>query len=314
MCPSLSILTTNNIKRLVALCLFACAFTLEAEEFSRTFIDSYKLEFAPAGEVQIAYKVIPAPADAAEAQTLVMVMGLGANHGLWGDQLIQGLHSEGLQIVLIDNRDVGASTKFTEFGDPILWWELIKNYLGFEVDAAYELKDMASDVLAVMDHLELQQAHVVGASMGGMISQVLAAVAPDRVRTLTSIMSTTGATHLPPPSAEANEQMMNAAGGEGEGEALKRMMAMGLEPEAMPRQILAVLKSGDRSAQVATIKVPSLVIHGEKDALLSIEHGQHTAELIPNARFVSYADMAHDFPPSVVPKIIAEIVSHISAE
>ena len=122
--------------------------------------------------------------------------------------MVKGLEQAGYRVLLLDNRDVGGSTRFDEWGQPTLWWQLLKNQLGFDVDAPYTLNDMAADTIALMDLLELEDAHVVGASMGGMIAQVIAARYPQRTRTLVSIMSSTGAPHLPPPTAEASDRVL----------------------------------------------------------------------------------------------------------
>ena len=133
---------------------------------------------------------------AAEGPAVLMVMGLTGSHRLWGEDLINGLAAEGYRVILFDNRDTGESARLDELGTPSLWWQLFKNWAGFEVDAPYSLADMADDGIAVLDALDIDQAHIVGASMGGMIAQIMAAEHPDRALTLVSIMSTTGGAGL----------------------------------------------------------------------------------------------------------------------
>jgi pimeloyl-ACP methyl ester carboxylesterase len=118
-------------------------------------------------------------------------MGLGASHTVWGDDFVRGIIASGYRVLLIDNRDTGGSIKYTEQDNPVLWWQLLKYRLGFSVSTTYQLTDMAKDVIHVMDAVGLEKGHLVGASMGGMIAQVIAADYPQRTQTLVSIMSTT---------------------------------------------------------------------------------------------------------------------------
>lgn len=246
-----------------------------------------------------------------EGKPVVLIMGLGASHRLWGEKIPQGLADEGLRVVLFDNRDVGQSQRYDEYGDPVIWWNFLKVKLGFKPWTVYTLDDMADDVVALLDHLEIEDAHVVGASMGGMIAQTVAINHPERTRSLVSIMSSTGAPHLPPPSDEAGKALGDVA--ESEGEALQKVHDIGLYPEAMPRQLMAILDSGDRSSRLAELQTPTLVIHGQKDTLLPIEHGRHTAEIIPEADLVEIPAMAHDFPEEVLDQLVGLIAGHVAA-
>lgn len=245
---------------------------------------------------------------AAEGPAVLMVMGLTGSHRLWGEDLINGLAAEGYRVILFDNRDTGESARLDELGTPSLWWQLFKNWAGFEVDAPYSLADMADDGIAVLDALDIDQAHIVGASMGGMIAQIMAAEHPDRALTLVSIMSTTGAPHLPPPAEQASDGLLNIASADGD--AGSRLEDIGIYPEAMPRQLMAIIAAGDRTAQVQTIATPTLVLHGENDTLLPPPHGAHTHENIAGSRYVVYPEMGHDMPEAVVPLIIADMVQH----
>ena len=196
-------------------------------EFSREYLDEQPLEVTPANDIFIAYRSLGEE----EQPAIVLIMGLGASHVVWGDAMVQGLEDSGYRVVLFDNRDTGGSTRFDEWGEPTLWWQLLKRQVGFEVDAPYTLNDMAADTVGMMDALELRNAHIVGASMGGMIAQVIAAQYPDRTRSLVSIMSTTGSEHLPPPTSEASDVLLRmASDDEDAAERRASMVARGFYP------------------------------------------------------------------------------------
>jgi pimeloyl-ACP methyl ester carboxylesterase len=158
--------------------------------------------------------------------------------------------------------------------------------------------------------LEIPKAHIVGASMGGMIAQIIAAEYPDRTQSLVSIMSTTGAPHLPQPEAAARDGLLGMADSEGDVEV--RLQARGLYPEALPRQLMAIIAAGDRSEQVGRITAPTLVVHGAQDTLLKPRHGEHTHELITGSKFLVYPDMGHNLPSAVVPQIVTAMSSHFA--
>ena len=257
--------------------------------------------------IQIAHTQAGEPGQPA----VLLIMGLTGSHRLWGEDFVNGLVDQGYRVVLFDNRDTGQSARLDNLGEPTLWWELIKNTLGFGVSAPYSLRDMADDAVAVLDHLAIEEAHIIGASMGGMIAQIVAGTYPERATSLVSIMSTTGAPHLPEPTDEAQGQL------EGIGETGEDQTAalhdFGIHPEAFGRQLMAIIDAGDRTEQVKQIKVPTLVQHGADDPLLPPAHGEHTAQTIPGAQYKVYANMAHDMPAEVVPALIADIVAHIQA-
>ncbi len=246
-----------------------------------------------------------------QAPAVLMVMGLTGSHRLWGEDIVNGLVDNGYRVVLFDNRDTGDSARLDELGTPTLWWEMVKNMLGFDVNAPYSLKDMADDGVALLDLLGVQRAHIVGASMGGMIAQIIAAEYPERTASLVSIMSTTGAPHLPQGEPEAQDGLMDIAGSEGDVAA--QLNAIGIYPEAMPRQMMAIVAAGDRSEQVRGISVPTLVVHGENDTLLPPPHGAHTHELINGSKYVVYEGMGHDLPEAVVPQIVSAMSTHFGA-
>ena len=297
------------MSRLLWLFLMVTSVSARAE-FSREYLDQQPLEVTPANEISMSYLSLGDP----EQPAIVMIMGLGASHAVWGDALVQGLEASGYRVVLPDNRDTGGSTRFDDWGQPTVWWQLLKRQMGFEVDAPYTLNDMAADTVAVMDVLDINNAHIVGASMGGMIAQVVAAQYPQRTRSLVSIMSTTGSPQLPPPSAEASESLLGVTTDDGAAaERREAMVARGFYPQSMGRQLMAVFKTGDRSDAVATITAPTLVVHGAKDTLLPPPHGAHTAQLIAGSELVVYDSMGHNIPDEVLPKLLQEMTLHMKA-
>ena len=295
------------MSRLLLLFLMVTSVSAQAE-FSREYLDQQPLEVTPANEISMSYRSLGDP----EQPAIVMIMGLGASHVVWGDTLVQGLEASGYRVVLLDNRDTGGSTRFDDWGQPTVWWQLLKRQMGFEVDAPYTLNDMAADTVAVMDVLDINNAHIVGASMGGMIAQVVAAQYPERTRSLVSIMSTTGAAQLPPPSAEASDSLLGVTtDDEAAAERREAMVARGFYPQSMGRQMMAVFKAGDRSDAVATITAPTLVVHGAEDTLLPLPHGAHTAQLIVGSELVVYDSMGHNIPDDVLPKLLQKMTLHM---
>ena len=297
------------MSRLLLLFLVFISISVRAE-FSRKFLDGQPLEVTPANDISIAYRSL----GNLEQSAIVMIMGLGASHVVWGDAMVQGLEEGGYRVVLLDNRDTGGSTSFDDWGQPTIWWQLLKRQVGLAVDAPYTLNDMAADTVALMDVLELEDAHLVGASMGGMIAQVVAAQYPQRTRSLVSIMSTTGATHLPPPSVEASNSLLGAAtDDERAAERRAAMVERGFYPQSMGRQMMAVFKTGDRSEAVATISSPTLVVYGAQDTLLPPPHGAHTAQMISGSELVVYDTMGHNIPDEVLPQLLQRMTQHMQA-
>tara|TARA_B100000427_G_scaffold55257_1_gene42867 strand:+ start:433 stop:1308 length:876 start_codon:yes stop_codon:yes gene_type:complete len=235
---------------------------------------------------------------------VLMIMGLMGSHKVWGEEIVNGLLEAGYRVILFDNRDTGESENLDRLGKPNLYWKFAMNYLGVDFSSPYSLSDMALDGLGVLDHLGIEKAHIVGASMGGMIAQTLAYEYPERVNSLVSIMSTTGAPHLSQMSQRNEQNFRNAGDMDRE-----RVHAFGFYPEAMPRQMTAIMKAGDRSQQVSSINVSTLVQHGANDTLLPPDHGEHTAELIKGSEFKVYDNMGHNLPSSVLPVLLEDMVS-----
>ena len=297
--------------RIFLTCLITlCLPLLGQAEYSRTYLDSYPLQMAVVGELDIAYRIVEPDPDKPKA---VVIMGLGGSNVAWGDALISGLANGGYEILLLDNRDTGASTRFDEWGQPVLWWELLKYRLGFSVNAPFTLNDMGADIAGLMDAVGYTEAHIVGASMGGMIAQIVAAEYPEKTRSLISIMSTTNAPHLPPPTDEAEMRLRNLATGEAEADREQSIRDRGFYPESMQRHLMAIFKTGDRSDEVATISAPTLVLHGADDGLVPPEHGRHTASLIQVSRFLLIEGMAHNMPEDIIPLLVDEMIGHMDA-
>ena len=259
------------------------------------------------GDVDIAYLDVGEKS----ADPILIIMGLAASHRIWNPAIIDGLLQGGYRVVLLDNRDVGESSRVAVRGKLWLAWQLFKYRIGWQVKSPYSLSDMASDATAVLDALEIDRAHLIGASMGGMIAQTIAYEHPTRAASLVSIMSTTWAPHLPQPGQK--QQQAIADMNESSDEEAERLQAFGFYPDALPNQVTAILSAGDRTNQVATIVAPTLVLHGAEDQLLSVEHGEHTAQTVPGARFKVYQNMGHNLPEPIVPQLVKDMLSHLNA-
>ena len=269
------------------------------------------------------------------AEPLLLIMGLGAQMIHWDDGFCEQLAARGFRVIRFDNRDIGKSSHLTG-GARLTPLELLKlRFLKIPVAATYKLIDMAKDTVGLMDALGIKSAHLVGASMGGMIAQEITLSFPQRVRSLTSIMSTTGNPRLPPPTREATAVLMAPpprskeeyiarfcrnwivlrAGSFPEEEALdagraERTFARGLNPAGVGRQLRAVLASGSRKERLHAVKTPSLVIHGTADPLVRPEGGKDTAASIPGAKLRMVEGMGHALPARFWPEIIGAIDKH----
>ena len=272
---------------------------------SASNIDNPAMSFAKNGDVNIAYKVVGDE----NSEPVIMIMGLSASHKIWHSKLVEGIVDGGYRVVLVDNRDVGESTRIKKRGRLWLAWQLLKYRIGLKVKSPYSLKDMAKDSIAVLDKLEIEQAHIIGASMGGMIAQTVAYDFPERTQSLVSIMSTTWAPHLPPPGQEQEQGISDM--NESSAAEAENLEKIGFYPSALPNQVTAILGAGDRTRQVETIDAPTLVLHGADDQLLSVEHGEHTAEVISGSQFKVYKDMGHSLPDHVIPEMVSDILEHL---
>jgi pimeloyl-ACP methyl ester carboxylesterase len=284
--------------------------------------------FANVGDLEICFQTFGRPSD----PPLLLIAGLGAQMILWEDDFCAALAERGLWVVRFDNRDVGKSSQIGWRPPADAGAAVAERKKGERVPAPYLLKDMAADAVGLMDALGVARAHVVGASMGGMIAQEVAIHWPERVRSLTSIMSTTGDPRLPPPSpevmnvftkpppttaeeyVEANVAAWLIFRGPGYPEDEKRdrdravrAVKRGFNPEGGQRQMLAVYASGSRKKTLPSVKAPTLVIHGADDPLLPLAAGEDTAASVPGAKLVVLPRMGHALPLVVWPRVIDEI-------
>lgn len=271
-----------------------------------------------------------------DAPVILLVMGLGGQLTLWPDEFVDALNARGFRTIRYDNRDVGLSTRFDAAGVPNIKWMFVKTALGLRARSPYTLADMAADGMALLDHLGIARAHIVGASMGGMIAQHIAARYPERTLSLTSIMSSTGNRRLPRAKKEAMDVLtkrpmsgdkedliaysVNAARVIGspaypaDEERLQRRVRSdfdrGWYPQGVARQMAAVVADGDRRKMLRTIAAPTLVIHGEADPLVPLEAGRDTAANIPGARMTVIPGMGHDLPLALVDTLADAIAEH----
>ncbi|MDA9736246.1 alpha/beta hydrolase [Gammaproteobacteria bacterium] len=241
---------------------------------------------------------------AEDGPPVLMVMGLMASHKVWGERIVNGLVDEGYRVILFDNRDTGNSEKLDKLGKPNLYWKYFLYSLGIRFSAPYTLEDMANDGVALLDHLQIEKAHIVGASMGGMIAQIMASKYPDRTASLVSLMSSPKIPTRSDISERNQDNLRNMENVEA-----KSAQDYGFYPRALPRQLTAIFKAGDRSDIVSNIGVPTLVLHGEEDTLVPVKYGKLTAELIPNSKLKTYKDMGHNLPEEIIPVLTEDIIS-----
>ena len=274
-----------------------------------------------------------------ERPVVLLIMGLGMQLVAWPPALVQGLVDAGFRVVRFDNRDIGLSQHFDALGTPNLLWEGLKYRLGFKTTPPYTLHDMASDALGVLDALQIASAHVVGVSMGGMVAQRLALLAPGRVVSLSSIMSSSGARGLPAASPAVTRALLSRPAGKSKqaviDHSVKLFKAIGspgfpmqdsdlrervtlaternFHPQGITRQMVAIVADSTRADALRSITAPTLVVHGKADPLVPFACGEDTARRIPGARLVGIDGMGHDLPPGVVDRLLPLLVPHIRA-
>ena len=284
-----------------------------------------------ANDITIEYEVIGDIADPA----LLLVMGLGAQLISWPDPFCAQLADRGFAVVRYDNRDVGLSQKFEDAGTPDLAAILGALGSGDAVPAPYTLGDMADDGIALIEGLGLSPAHIVGASMGGMIVQEMVIRHPGAVRSLCSIMSTTGDRSVgqptpdalavllqPPPATRAEVIEAGVRGSRVIGSPryptdeaeLRAGAALAYDrsyyPQGPARQIAAILSAEDRTAALGAVDVPTLVIHGDADPLVTPTGGEATAKAVPGSELLVIEGMGHDLPEALWPEVIAAIAAN----
>jgi pimeloyl-ACP methyl ester carboxylesterase len=283
--------------------------------------------FAQANGIELCYQEMGDP----DGEPLVLIMGLATQMIAWSEEFCELLAERGFRVVRFDNRDIGRSTRFREAGVP----NLLDVFVGRAGSAPYRLRDMAADTFGLMDHLGIEAAHLVGASMGGMIAQCAAIGQPERVRSLTSIMSTTGSRRVGHPSyrtfglllgkpprereaaVERAVRTFRTIGSPGypfEEERIRdlanRSFDRGHSPAGVARQLHAITASGDRTPHLRNLKVPTAVIHGKNDILVNPSGGRATAEAIPGARLKLIDGMGHDLPRALWSTFAEEIAAN----
>ncbi len=283
--------------------------------------------------LSIAYQTAGDP----KAPAILLVMGLGMQLTSWPQDFVDGLVEQGFYVIRFDNRDAGLSTKLDQFGSPNLPFAFIKSLFHLPIRSAYTLEDMAYDALGVLDGLGINQAHIIGASMGGMIAQIMAAKMPERVLSLTSIMSTSGRRGLPGPTAKARNVLLSRPSNPRDidsviDHAVKTFQVFGSPayptpvkvlrerlgasirrsscPAGVARQMVAIAATGSRVRLLKTITAPTLVIHGAADPLVPLACGVDTAAHIPGARLEVIEGMGHDLPPALIERLLALIDAH----
>jgi pimeloyl-ACP methyl ester carboxylesterase len=280
---------------------------------------------------------------AQDAPAILLIQGLGMPAAMWPEAFVGTLVAEGFRVVTFDNRDCGGSSRLADAGVPNIPRSMTRALLRRPVSAPYDLNDMAADTRIVLDAAGIERAHVAGVSMGGMIAQVFAAQYPQRVRTLTSVMSTTGnprpgialgkaralrALLKRPPVNPTLEQavdhllfvfgVIGSPGFQQHAAQLRphfeRVARRGLYPAGTSRQLAAILASGDRRALLRGIAAPTLVIHGADDPLVRVAGGRDTAANIHGARLKIIPGMGHDFPPALMAGIALMIAEHCRSD
>jgi pimeloyl-ACP methyl ester carboxylesterase len=262
----------------------------------------------------------------ASGEPLLLIMGLGMQLIGWPDELVQRLIARGFRVIRIDNRDAGLSQSFDDHGVPNLLLAVLRHAMHLPVSSPYAVRDMADDAVGVLDALNLPRAHVCGASMGGMIAQHIAAAHGERVKSLTLMMTTSGARRLPQPRLEVRRALLSRPDGHGP-EAVARHLQRILEligspayrdeparvyarvlasvqrayrPAGTARQLLAIAADGDRTPLLARIGAPTRIIHGEADPLVPVAAGRDLARRIPDAQSDFIAGMGHDLPSALL--------------
>jgi len=284
---------------------------------------------ATVGELELCYETF----GASDAPPLLLVMGLASQMIMWDEEFCELLAARDFRVVRFDNRDVGRSTRLRGARIPRRLQLIRRSSKG----AAYSLDEMATDAVGLLDQLEVPAAHIVGVSMGGMIAQLMAINHPDRVRSLVSIMSSTGNRHVGRTRPRLAMWMMRRARRDHDGyiqehldtwtaigspgfdfdeererERAERCFKRGVYPAGSARQLAAVLTAADRTAALANVRIPTAVIHGDADPLIDISGGRATAEAIPDAELVVLEGMGHDLPRGLWPQII-DTIAHTAA-
>ena len=273
------------------------------------------------------------------APPMLLIMGFGAQLTLWPDELVEALASRGFRVIRYDNRDIGLSHKFDGVKAPGLVKMTLLSKLGLKPKVPYTLADMADDGAGLLDTLGIETAHIVGASMGGMIAQHFVSRHADKCLSLTTIFSTTGNPKLPPAKPEAMKALVTrpdstdekvlvehgmmvartigSPGYPTEDERLRERTTASVRrsfyPEGPTRHLSAIVADGDRRGMLKDVTVPTLVLHGEDDPLVPCEGGRDTAASIPGAKLKTIPGWGHDLPLELVDELADAIAGHAKA-
>lgn len=286
-------------------------------------------QFAQVGEIELCYEQFGSP----NGSPLLLIMGLGAPMTAWPTAFCQRLAEQGFFVTRFDNRDIGRSTLLKSSGVP----SVASVLAGRRGTVPYRLSDMASDAAGLLDQIGVGSAHVVGASMGGMITQTLAIEHPSKVRSLTSVMSTTGRRTAgfpspivfkdfvkPPPVGQGIEAeiehfvgVFRRVGSRGElweedviRDLAREALERGSTRSGTIRQLVAITSASDRTRLLRALKVPALVIHGAADRLIHPSGGRATAKAIPGATYLEFSGMGHDLPTPLWSQMISAITEN----
>jgi len=287
-----------------------------------------------ANGIKLEYEISGDPA----APPVLLIMGLGAQLTRWPEPFHRALSEAGFRVIRYDNRDVGKSTRMVQAGVPSLTRAALRSALGLPVRAPYDLGTLTADAVGLLDALGLGSAHVVGASMGGMIAQTLAAHHPGRVRTLISIMSTSGHRRLPQPSLGMRMALIRRPDpGAGRAQIIDATIALyrrlsspgyppdeplmralvtsdfdrGYYPPGSARQLLAIVASGSRVPILGRITAPTLIQHGADDPLIPVAAAHDLHHRIPGSRLEIFPGMGHDLPRGLVATLTGQIIDHM---
>jgi pimeloyl-ACP methyl ester carboxylesterase len=265
----------------------------------------------------------------ASAEPLLLIMGLGMQLVAWPQELVQLLITRGFRVIRMDNRDAGLSAGFDHLGKPAVAAAAMRYAFHLPVTAPYSLGDMAKDAVGVLDALGIQRAHICGASLGGMVAQHVAAEHADRVKSLTLIMTTTGARRLPQPSFRVRSALLKRPKGRDTEAIVNHLVGLlgvigspafppdpaqlrarlraatqrAFRPDGTARQLMAVVADGDRTPLLARIQAPTRVIHGEADPLVPVAAGRDLAARIAGAEADFIPGMGHDLPLQLMPRL-----------
>ncbi len=271
---------------------------------------------------------------------ILLIMGFAAQMTMWQRSLCEGLARKGCRVIRFDNRDIGLSTHLSHLPAPNPAEMMARRMSGQKVDAPYTLDDMADDAAALLKALGIASAHIVGASMGGMIAQLVAINHPEITKSLISVMSTTGRPDLPPAKPEAMAALVTPPASDSRADRIAAGLnvvkvlgspgfpdtdAMLLEavgaavdrapydPAGVARQLAAIVAAAPRNEKLGQVKVPAMVLHGQEDPIIPVEAGRDTAASIPGAKLVVVPGMAHDFTEAIMPIYLQHIGNFVAS-